>query len=452
MKEEGFIMKTCEKCGKEFADEILKCPDCSEKAVAYEQALKNAKITNIVGIALIVVGVICALFVNIWVGAVLCLVAELACLLPNSKVQKLFKQNNTGVTDKKKLKADSKALTKELKSKNKDYKLSFIIALISLAFLIIFVISNSVITGWANSLPSDLQKASYGSGIINQIDTIGDLEAYSKSEFHNYSDDSGTTTTTEKSSDSSTDTTESSDSNKYATEPIVGSFDYSNSVFADTPQISIQMKLPYISHLNFEADGTGNVTIKTEGNPGFAIYDATWSLYDEQENYIIYLVTLDNGEVGYVYYVEDADYCFMIVDNEVINYYERYSGNAQDNISGITTSEAYDVIGSYRFSYAYNPNTGSKTTTPSVPYTYYLTICEGNSCLVQAQTNTTSNAYGLEFYSGTWSYEKKDGDFFSYKMILNQSVTMAFLYSPEYDMCIVSDNNGILYYLERVED
>lgn len=436
-------MKICEKCGKEFADEIFECPDCTAKAQLYENVLKNAKIMNIVASVIMAVGTVCALFVNAWLGAILCFVTEIVCLIPNTKIQKLFKQNNAQTTDKKKLKADNKALTKELKSKNKDYKFSFIIALVALVLLIAFVICDSVLAGWANSLPSDLQKDSYGSGIVNQIDTIGDLHQYANSKFHNYSDNS------------TTNQTASDDSNKYATEPIVGSFDYSNSVFADTPQISIQMKLPYISHLNFEADGTGNVTIKTEGNPGFALYDATWSLYDEQENYIIYRVTLDNGEVGYVYYVEAEDNCFMIIDNEIINYYVRYSGNAQDNVSGATTSTAYDVIGSYRFTHAYNPNTGYKTTTPPVPYTYYLTFYEGNSCLVQAQTDTTSNAYGLDFYNGRWNYDKQESGYYHYTIILNNgssNTKMAVLYMPKDDVCVVSDTSGNFYYLERVVD
>lgn len=38
--------------------------------------------------------VLCALFVNAWIGLVLCLVAELVALSPNSKLQKTFKNNN----------------------------------------------------------------------------------------------------------------------------------------------------------------------------------------------------------------------------------------------------------------------------------------------------------------------------------------------------------------------
>lgn len=142
-------MKICQKCGKELMDEAVMCPGCgcaveTKKAEvpkeSYEQAIAKASTTNIIGIVLLAVGVLCAFFIHAWAGVVLCLVAEIVCLLPNSKVQKLFKQNNVGVTDKKKFKADAKALTKELKSKNSAYKFSFIISYISLACLIVFAL------------------------------------------------------------------------------------------------------------------------------------------------------------------------------------------------------------------------------------------------------------------------------------------------------------------------
>lgn len=429
-------MKICEKCGKEIADEILECPNCSIIPL-YEQVLKNAKAINIVAIALIVVAIICALFVNAWFGAILCLVAELVCLIPNTKVQKLFKKNNVGISDKKKLKADSKALIKDLKTKNKNYKLSFLVATIALILLIAFVCVDSTLTGLANSLPSDLQEDDYGSGIVNQIDTIVDLNQYANSNFYNYghnsSDNSSvqahkgfvgtwehsrttnsntgkevvpeepfleemeisewntvtltyygtqeifncdgvwtsneftdklidvTVTETngktelhaktysltyheeqdyigivdgdlvhiysrvgETSSNTTTQSsTSSNNSSSYEKEPIVGSFDYSHSVYADTMSVAT-IQTPYINHIKFEADGTGNVTIKTDGVSQFAYYDATWSIYDEQENITIYLVTLDNGEVGYVYYAQTEDVCFMIVNNQIVSYYNRY--------------------------------------------------------------------------------------------------------------------------------
>lgn len=308
-------MKFCEKCGKEIADEILECPNCSIMPL-YEQALKNAKTMNIVSIALIVVGVICALFVNAWLGAIVCFVAEIVCLIPNTKVQKLFKKNNVGTSDKKKLKSDSKALIKDLKTNNKSYKLSFLVAVIALILLIAFVCVDSALTGLANSLPSDLQKDDYGSGIVNQIDSIVDLHQYANSDFYNYAHNSS-----ENSSNQSG--TSSNNSSSYAKEPIVGSFDYSHSVYLDTMSVAT-IQTPYINHIKFDADGTGNVTIKTDGVSQFVYYDATWSIYDEQENITIYLVTLDNGEVGYVYYAQTEDICFMVVNNQIANYYNRY--------------------------------------------------------------------------------------------------------------------------------
>jgi len=438
-------MKICEKCGKEFADEIFECPDCTAKAQLYENVLKNAKIMNIVASVIMAVGTVCALFVNAWLGAILCFVTEIVCLIPNTKIQKLFKQNNAQTTDKKKLKADNKALTKELKSKNKDYKFSFIIALVALVLLIAFVICDSVLAGWANSLPSDLQKDSYGSGIVNQIDTIGDLHQYANSKFHNYSDNS------------TTNQTASDDSNKYATEPIVGSFDYFESRDADT-MTSITISKPYINHMKFEADGTGNLTLKTDTSTGFSLYTTTWELVESADTARKYAVHTNTNETIYVFYYEDLDTCSTfgtLNGRTVMNVFKRYSGNAQDNASGATTIAPYDVVGSYRFTHAYNPNTGYKTTTPPVPYTYYLTFYESNSCLVQAQTNTTSSAYGLEFYNGSWSYDKQESGYYHYTIILNNgssSTEMAVLYMPEDDVCVVSDTSGNFYYLERVVD
>lgn len=297
-------MKICKKCGKEIADDILECQDCNAKAQAYEQTLKNAKIMNIVALALIVVGIICALFVNAWLSAVLCLVAEMVCLLPNSKIQKLFKQNNAQTTDKKKLKADNKALVKELKSKNKDYKFSFIIALVALVLLITFVICDSVLSGWANSLPSDLQKDSYGSGIVNQIDTIGDLHAYADSEFHNYSDNS------------------SNQSN----EGFVGNWEYSHTIDSDTMQ-EVTPNEPLLEEMEIGEWNTGSFSYYSSQE--IFNCDVVWLLSeytDKQMN-----VTITNGKIKqygiYSYnlmYLEEQD-CISIVDGDLIHYYFRCS-------------------------------------------------------------------------------------------------------------------------------
>ena len=304
MKEEDFIMKTCEKCGKEFADEILECPDCTAKGQVYEQALKNAKIMNIVALLLMAVGVICALFVNAWLGAILCLGTEIVCLIPNTKIQKLFKQNNAQTTDKKKFKADNKALTKELKSKNKDYKFSFIIALVALALLIAFVICDSVLSGWANSLPSDLQKDSYGSGIVNQIDTIGDLYDYSGTDFYNGSDNS------KNSSDNG----------------FVGAWEYSHTVNSDTMQ-QITPEEPCLTKMQIDEYNTG-IFIYSTSNGEFEC-KAYWLLNEYTDKQMSVTLTGKIAQYGIysydsVIYLEEHD-CISIIDGDLMHYYFRCS-------------------------------------------------------------------------------------------------------------------------------
>ena len=98
-------MKYCEKCGKEIIDEKMGCTECNKPEVelndesipseenglhndAYFQLIKNAKITNIIGIALLPIAILFAFIFNGFSGAVLCLVAECIALLPKTKVQK----------------------------------------------------------------------------------------------------------------------------------------------------------------------------------------------------------------------------------------------------------------------------------------------------------------------------------------------------------------------------
>lgn len=147
------FMKYCEKCGKEIIDENMGCTECNKPEVelndenipieenslhndAYFQLIKNAKITNIIGIALLPIAILFAFIFNGFSGAVLCLVAECIALLPKTKVQKKFKKENKSGTDKKQQKAEFKRLNKDLKSKSASYKMSFIIALVALALLI----------------------------------------------------------------------------------------------------------------------------------------------------------------------------------------------------------------------------------------------------------------------------------------------------------------------------
>lgn len=145
-------MKFCEKCGKEIMDEAVICPGCGcavvqktqVKQVSYDDCVKGAATTNIISGIVLALGVFCALFVNAWLGVVLCLAAELIALAPNSKWQKLFKKNNI-IADKKEFKNKAKQCQKELKLKCTAFKFSFVLAYISLACLIVFVL-------WANAI------------------------------------------------------------------------------------------------------------------------------------------------------------------------------------------------------------------------------------------------------------------------------------------------------------
>ncbi|MBQ6997559.1 MAG: zinc-ribbon domain-containing protein [Oscillospiraceae bacterium] len=140
-------MKYCSKCGKELLDDAVVCPGCGcaikqqsvKKDVSYDDCVKNAATTNIVAAVILAVGVLCGLFVSVLIGCILCLVAELVVLAPNSKVQKALKAN-VKTTDKKEYKMIAKQVTKDLKSNYSAYKWSFILAYIALAGVIVFAV------------------------------------------------------------------------------------------------------------------------------------------------------------------------------------------------------------------------------------------------------------------------------------------------------------------------
>lgn len=422
-------MKFGKKFGKRNVDETVGC-DCPVEQTADENSsgtnkalldlIKHAKITNIIAIVVLLLGIVSFVFINGWLGAVLCLIAEVIAVFPNTKVRKHFISGNEA-TDKKTRRANQKVLQKELKSKNKDYRFSFVLGYVALAGIIISL-----------ALPSPLVNMNKS---VNSTNTSTTTENASNKE-------SGAKSTTGNHSANSSD--------KYAKEPIVGSFDYSKS-YDNNAKTTVSPSLPYINHLNFKADGTGNMTFKTSGSPGFATCTITWEVKESTEQLKVYIIRWDDSQ-GLVYYGVEDDICYTISDSEIASFYIRYSGNAKDNVSGATTGTAYKVIGSYCFSHAYNPSTESRISNPSLPYTYYLTFCEGNSCLVQAKTNSSSNAYGLEFYNGKWNYEKRDGEFYVYNVTFDKGGSMTVYFAPDDNMCVVTDKNGIYYYLERVED
>ena len=139
-------MKFCGKCGKEIMDEAVVCPNCGcavqpEKAVkevSYDDCVTGASKTNVIAGVILAVGVVCWLFVNMWIGAILCLAAELVALVPNSKLQKAMKQNVPNAKTKEG-KVQMKAIVADMKKKYSAYSFSKILAIIALALLIIFI-------------------------------------------------------------------------------------------------------------------------------------------------------------------------------------------------------------------------------------------------------------------------------------------------------------------------
>lgn len=140
-------MKFCAHCGKEIMDEAEVCLGCgcavekeaTQKAASYDDCVKGAAATNAVSAIVLAVGVLCALFVNVWIGIVLCLGAELIAVSPNTKVQKAIRNNNRTL-DKMALKETGKQCQIDLKAKHSAYRFSFVLAYISLACLIVFVL------------------------------------------------------------------------------------------------------------------------------------------------------------------------------------------------------------------------------------------------------------------------------------------------------------------------
>ncbi len=140
-------MKFCEKCGKEIMDEAVICPSCGcavakeiKKAeVSYENCITGATTTNIISAIIIVLGIVCWILINMWIGAILCLAAEIIALIPTSKVQKAFKQNGLNGNSKN-IKAKKKEIIKDLKNKNRAYSFSKVLAVIAFVFLLVFIL------------------------------------------------------------------------------------------------------------------------------------------------------------------------------------------------------------------------------------------------------------------------------------------------------------------------
>lgn len=123
--------------------------DCDRE---FLEVIKSCKLINILGIVLFVTGLVSLIFINGWVAAVVFLVGELFVLMPNTKVQKLCKAKNP-TADKKSLQKITKETVKGLKSKDKNFKFSFIIAMVCLACLVLsFVVPAPLVDAVSRSI------------------------------------------------------------------------------------------------------------------------------------------------------------------------------------------------------------------------------------------------------------------------------------------------------------
>lgn len=132
-------MKTCTNCGNELRDDALLCSRCGTMVPAgptdYSTAIEGAATTNLISCVLLVAGIGIWLFASMLIGVVLALAAEIVALLPNTRLNKLFK--TTGIS---KNKAEKKAIQKELKKKSRAYAFSMVLGVISLICVIVFAL------------------------------------------------------------------------------------------------------------------------------------------------------------------------------------------------------------------------------------------------------------------------------------------------------------------------
>ena len=162
-------------------DGMLVTSDNNDDDEEYLGATKNCKLINVLSLILFVEGIISLLLINRWMAAILFFVAEIFVLLPNTKVQKLCKAKNS-MADKKSQQAKIKETTKRLKSKNINFKFSFIIAIVCLICLIIsFILPTPLININNNSVnETDMNNPEYEEEIVNSYedeDTDEDIGA-----------------------------------------------------------------------------------------------------------------------------------------------------------------------------------------------------------------------------------------------------------------------------------
>ena len=127
----------------------------------YERAINCSLLCVLISAVLLIAAVAVWWFVNIYVGYFLCLAGELIALIPNTRVQRLFKKANSHIADKKQRKTMEKALRKDLKKKNGAYCTTFVTACVCLAVLIILVLVTEL-------LPCMIGSSSNNQGSVEQ--------------------------------------------------------------------------------------------------------------------------------------------------------------------------------------------------------------------------------------------------------------------------------------------
>lgn len=407
--------------------------DCDRE---FLEVIKSCKLINILGIVLFVTGLVSLIFINGWVAAVVFLVGELFVLMPNTKVQKLCKAKNP-TADKKSLQKITKETVKGLKAKDKNFKFSFIIAIVCLACLILSFV-----------VPSPFVSSDSGGDYESDVEEVGAIIPATEA------DDSETKSSTSNKSDSNKPS-------KVVKEPVIGSFDYYETTDTDTMK-SLSNDNNYISHIYFNEDGTGNMTIKTSTQKnGNAIYKTTWELVEVSGEDRQYVIRTHTNETFHVNYAGEKDICIIFVVREGRNLaytLTRFSGNAQENISGGKAVTSHDVIGTYWFSYATDPTTGQKIVSPNPPYVSSIFIGDGGitggdgMCSMSVKTGSSGTA-SMDFWVGKWTHEESKDGYMVYKLVMNNgSITKPLMYVPANDTCMLTDDSGTLYYYERKAD
>lgn len=400
-------------------------PQEADEDGEYLELTKKCKLINILAIVLWIAGLVSLVLINGWVAAVMFFVGELFVLVPNTGVQKLYKAKNP-TADKKIQRSQTSEIIKRLKAKDKNFKLSFVIAIVCL----VSIIASFIVPPFFGASESD---SSYESSIE------GEGAVVSATELDNDSEDE----------DTNSNKTDSEKSDNVVKEPIVGSFDYYETTNTDTMQ-KMAKEYPYISHVHFDEDGTGNLTLKTSAQSnGFALYKTTWELVETSGDDRQYVIKTHTNDVIHMNYAGEEDVCFIFFENAGRNLAYtliRYSGNAQENISGGKATTAHDVVGTFKFAYAKDPTTGSKVTSPTPPYVSYVSLYDGGMCSMLIKDSSGS----IDSWFGKWTPDKSQDGYITYKLVMNDgTITKALMYVPSTDTCMLTDSSGALYYYER---